>query len=129
MNKKEAIRVLRNSWFVSLDGEHSNVDAEKALALAEKALEEAKPYKAKAKALRAENKVLERENKALRGELVRFVSAFKTLFSHIIFEDWNRDVDITIEMCIPGEEYLKNVDPLEKDPRYKEADADDEVRS
>lgn len=129
MNKKEAIELLKGSWFVNLEGgKHTQVEVAQALALAEKCFDEAKPYKAKAKALKAENKALEMENKALREELLRHVSCLKSLFGNIKLEDFNDPTFVTIHISVPREEYMGNVDPLETDPRYTGEAEDEENR-
>lgn len=121
MNKKEAIELLRESWFVSLSGNHTQNEVENALKLAEKCYEEAAPYKAKARALKARAKALEAENAALRVELVKQARALKAIFADLTIAQLPYEPTVTLTSFVPRDEYEKSVLPLKGDKRYTEA--------
>lgn len=119
MTKAQALALLRGAWFVDMSGgKHTRADVAKAIGLAGRCLEEAKPYKAKARALKAENKALAKENDALRAELIRQAKALKAMLSHIVEENLSGTDHVKVVIRMPRDEYLRDVDPIESDPRY-----------
>lgn len=144
MKREEAIEILRSAWFVSLDGKHTPMDARNALRKALACLRDNKAlsarvehYKglyaniyarrdeavAEARRAKEENGVLALENEALRAELAKQTKALKTIFGHIAIEDFASDKEsVAMVVRLTRDEYIANVDPLERDERYHEGE-------
>ena len=105
MNKKEALELLANSWFVSMDGKHGPQDAMHAIELAKRCLVEAEPYRKKASQAKKEAKALMLENKTIRVELEAQSSALRALLGNISIMDFADANNVLIAINIPKDEY------------------------